>query len=62
MDYIWYAGVATAVLASVATHNPSTALIVLGLHFLKEWLDLQHRLDHNRRIRAVELRLDAGGL
>ena len=61
MDYIWYAGVGTAIVAAAA-HNPSTVLIVLGLHFLKEWLDLQHRLDHNRRLHAIELRLNAAGI
>ena len=57
MDLIWYAGVAAAIVASAAAHNPSTVIIVLGLHMLKECLDLDHRMDHNRRLLAVELAL-----
>ena len=61
-DSIWYVGVVTAIVASVMAHNPTSALMILALHVCKEWLDLRHRVDHNIRIRAIELRLNAGGL
>ena len=56
-DKIWYVGVATAIVASVMTHNFTGAFIIFGLHMLRDWLDLQNRVDHNERLDAIELKL-----
>ena len=56
-DSIWYVGVAAAIAGSILTHHPAAALVILGLHLCKEWMDLQHRIDHNTRIQNIENRL-----
>jgi hypothetical protein len=54
MDWIWYAGALTALIAHI---RPETKLLIFGLHMVYGTLDWWHRKNHNRQLRELNRRL-----